>query len=252
MRKRSSWMIKGLCLSLALALLSLMLILGWQRPLEALAQSSGFVLHEIRIYDRSRSDKQELLETIGLRIGMSLAAISPKELRKRLLELRWVADARVQRYWSGLLVIALREHNPAALWQHGENLVPISRDGTPIITDGFTPFEKLFRISGEEAPAHLEELLQIVAHWPELHGHISQAHLTTQNTWNLTLHTGTKVLLASDPLLRNVLQLLRLERHYGILEAPPLVIDLRASDRASVRAISEDAKALVMKMRNQP
>ena len=250
MTKRSSWILKGLCLSLALALLSLMLVLGWQRPLEILTQRSGFVLREIRIYDRSRSDKNELLKTLALQIGMSLAAISPSELRKRLLELRWVEDVRVQRYWSGLLVIALREHNPAALWQNGGSLVPISRDGTPIITDGFTPFENLFQISGEEAPARLEELLQIIAHWPELHGHISQAHLTTQSTWNLTLRTGTKVLLASDPLLRNVLQLLRLERHYGILDAPPMVIDLRASDRASVRAISEDAKPLVMKMRN--
>ncbi len=250
MRKRGSWLLKGLCLSLALAMLSSALLWGWQRPFEALAQRSGFVLREIRIHDRSRSDKQELLKAMRLQIGMSMAATYPSQLRERLLELRWVADARVQRYWSGLLVIALREHNPAALWQNGGSLVPISSDGIPIITDGFTPFENLFQISGEEAPARLEELLQIIAHWPELHGHISQAHLTKQRTWNLTLRTGTKVLLAFDPLLRNVLQLLRLERHYGILDAPPMVIDLRASDRASVRAISEDAKALVMKMRD--
>lgn len=237
--------------AILLGALTLPIILGYELMLNSLSKKSGFVLREIRIYDRERSDKQEVLDSLNLDIGMSLAAISPSKLRERLLTLRWVDDASVQRYWAGLLVVELQEHNPAALWQNGQTLVPISIDGTPIVTDGFTPFENLFHISGEEAPARLEELLQVIDHWQELRTHITQANLSPQNTWNITLRTGTKILLAPDPLVRNIVQLLRLERHFGILEAPPMIIDLRANDRASVRAISNDAKELVMKMRNE-
>ncbi len=242
-----------LCLCLGLGFSVLLAFAGWKNTRHYLGsvvgKRAGLVVREVRLYDRTRSDKQELFATTGLRTGESLFSFSPHEVRERLRALRWVADARVQRYWSGLVIVSVREHDPAALWQDGENLVALSRDGTPIETGEFTPFEGLFHLSGKEAPARLEELLQITAHWPELKAHIRQAHLTKHATWQLTLRSGTKVYLSRDPLVRNVVQLLRLERHYGILAAPPLLIDLRGEDRASVRALSADAEALVEKMR---
>ena len=242
------------CVCLGLGFSALLVFAGWQNMRQYLGrivgEGSGLIVREVRLYDRTRSDKQKLFRTTGLEVGASLFSFSPREVRERLRALRWVADARVQRYWSGLVIVSVREHNPAALWQDGENLVALSRDGTPIETGGFTPFEGLFHLSGKEAPARLEELLQITSHWPELGGHIRQAHLNDHATWQLTLRSGTKVYLSRDPLVRNVVQLLRLERHYGILAAPPLLIDLRGEDRASIRALSADAEGLVAKMRS--
>ena len=242
------------CVCLGLGFSALLVFAGWQNTRQYLGrvfgEGSGLIVREVRLYDRTRSDKQELFRTTGLEVGASLFSFSPREVRERLRALRWVADARVQRYWSGLVIVSVREHNPAALWQDGENLVALSRDGTPIETGGFTPFEGLFHLSGKEAPARLEELLQITSHWPELGEHIRQAHLNEHATWQLTLRSGTKVYLSRDPLVRNVVQLLRLERHYGILAAPPLLIDLRGEDRASIRALSSDAEGLVAKMRS--
>ncbi len=242
-----------LCVCLGLSFSVLSVVFGrenvWQSLGDILGERSGFVVREVRLYDRTRSDKQELFATTGLQVGASLFSFSPHDVRERLRALRWVADARVQRYWSGLVIVSVLEHDPAALWQDGENLVALSREGTPIETGDFTPFEGLFHLSGKEAPARLAELLQITAHWPELKVHIHQAHLTRQSTWQLTLRSGTKVYLSRDPLVRNVVQLLRLERHYGILAAPPLLIDLRGEDRASIRALSSDSKGLVEKMR---
>ncbi len=241
------------CVCLGLGFSVLLVFAGWKNIWQHLGrvvgESSGLIVREVRLYERARSDKQKLFATTGLRLGESLFSFSPHEVRERLRALRWVADARVQRYWSGLVIVSVREHNPAALWQDGEQLVALSREGTPIETGGFTPFEGLFHLSGKEAPARLEELLQITAHWPELKAHIRQAHLTEHATWQLTLRSGTKVYLSRDPLVRNVVQLLRLERHYGILAAPPLLIDLRGEDRASLRALSSDAEALVERMR---
>ena len=241
------------CVCLGLGFSTLVVFAGWQNTWQQVGsfvgKSSGLVIREVRLYDRTRSDKQELFRTTGLQVGESLLSFSPHDVRERLRALRWVSDARVQRYWSGLVSVSVREHNPIALWQDGENLVALSREGAPIETGGFTPFEGLFHLSGKEAPARLEELLQITAHWPELRAHIRQAHLTEHATWQLTLRSGTKVYLSREPLVRNVVQLLRLERHYGILAAPPLLIDLRGEDRASIRAISADAKGLVEKMR---
>ena len=241
------------CLCTGLGVATLLGVVGWDAMRENVArilgERSGLIVREVRLYDRTRSDKHELFAATGLNVGASLFSFSPHEVRERLRALRWVADARVQRYWSGLVIVSVREHDPAALWQDGEQLVALSRDGTPIETGSFTPFEGLFRLSGKEAPARLEELLQIMAHWPELKAHIRLAHLSEQSTWQMTLQSGTKVYLSRDPLVRNVVQLLRLERHYGILAAPPLLIDLRGEDRASVRALSSDAEGLVAKMR---
>ena len=58
-----------------------------------------------------------------------MLAVHPADVRERLMELPWVADAAVKRIFPDTVAITVIEKLPFALWKNGKHISVVERSG---------------------------------------------------------------------------------------------------------------------------
>ncbi len=248
---RHLWQRGGIILAagLVLAGMSWLWTSGWVlRSLErielavlAATAEAGLELGDVLVEGRERTERDVVLETLGVVRGQPILAFDPYAARARLERLPWVHSAAVERRLPAAIHVRLIERRPLALWQYQGRISVIDRDGEVIRGVEPKAFTRLLLVVGEDAPDHTPDLLTMLNSEPELRTRVSAAVRVRGRRWNLRLDDGIDVRLPEQDPAAAWAELARVQREHGVLGRDVAVIDLRLPDRLVVRTTSEAA-----------
>ena len=202
----------------------------------------GLTVADITVEGRETTDRETILEALGVGLGTPILAANPTRAKEQLEALPWVRTAVIERRLPDTLYVRLVERKPLALWQHGGKLDLIDREGAVIPVARLDRFAKLPMVVGEGAASHAAELLEMLASEPDLAARVTAAIRVGDRRWNLRIDNTIDALLPADETASAWSRLARLERSSAILKREVLTIDLRLPDRLVLRVSPESSK----------
>ena len=208
-----------------------------------IANAAGFGISEVALAGEHELSREEILKTAGITDRSSLLFLDAAEARARLMTNPWIADATVLKLYPGQLRIKIKERKAFALWQKDARISLIAADGT--VLEPYVPrgFSSLPLVVGKGAEQESPFLLALVARYPVIARQLEASVLVAERRWNLHLKNGVEILLPESEPEQALKTLSDLDREKKLLSRDIVVVDLRLTDRVTVRQ-SDSAAAL--------
>ena len=195
-----------------------------------------FKLVDVTVEGRDYVERSAILTALNVKAGDSLLGIDLQLSRQQLEAIDWVASATVERRLPDTLYVTLKERRAVAIWQNGGEYTLIDRDGRTVRASRMPPgAEKLLLLSGPGAPAHVGELLLLLAYEPAVARQLRAAVWVGQRRWNLVLNNGVEIWLPEEDDVAALKQLAKLDDRHRLLTREFGVVDLRLPDKLYLR-----------------
>ena len=209
---------------------------------DSAANAAGFRISEIALAGQHEVSREDILALAGVTGRSSLLFLDAAQTRIRLLTNPWIAQAAVLKLYPGRLRIEIKERKAFALWQKEGRVYVIAADGT--ILETFVParFATLPLVVGEGAQHGAQDILDVLRRYPTIAKWVDASVLVAERRWNLRLKSGVEVLLPERDPAQALALLVELDRDKKLLSRDIVKVDLRLSDRVTVRQ-SEAAAA---------
>ncbi len=201
---------------------------------------AGFAVNKVTIEGQHRSTNAEVMKALGLDRSTSTLAFDTTEAQDRLEKLPMVRRAQVMRLLPSQLHVVLEERVAYAVWQNRSALHLVDQDGVVIEKIKQRTNRKLPLVVGTGAAKHARDLLSELSQWPQIKSKVQAAVRVADRRWNLILHNGMEVRLPEVNAAGALKKVAELERSHAILSGDALSLDLRLSDRVTIR-LSDDA-----------
>jgi cell division protein FtsQ len=211
---------------------------------DRLARATGFVVREVTVEGRVRTDPRELAEVLESRIGTPILSVELDNVRKQLEGLPWVKFAAVRRQLPGTLHAVIEEHRPLALWREkqGARTRLIDEEGDIVPVADLRPFTGLPLLIGEGAPRDAARFLKLLASEPAIAKRTTVASFVGGRRWNLYVDGRIEVRLPAESEAAALRRLASEDRANRLLDRAVEAIDLRSADWIVVRTIEPPAK----------
>jgi cell division protein FtsQ len=210
---------------------------------DAAANVAGFRISEVALAGQDEVSRETVLALAGITGRSSLPFLNAARARDRLLSDPWIKEASVLKLYPGRLRIAIKEREPFALWQKDGRLSLIAADGTVLETFAPPRFLSLPLLVGNGAEHAGQAFLTLIKRHPDIARQVEAAVLVADRRWNLHLQNGVEVLLPEDDADRALKTLGNLDRDKKLLSRDIVTVDLRLSDRVTVRLTDGAAAA---------
>ncbi len=209
---------------------------------DAAANAAGFRITSVALAGGKHVTREQILTTAGVTGRTSLLFLDAAAARDRLKQNPWIAEATVLKLYPGQLRIDITEREAFALWQKDGKVSVIARDGTVVENFVARRFAGLPFVVGNGAGAKAKDFVALLDRYPALRDQTQSSVLVAERRWNLMLKNGVEVKLPEEQVERALETLVALDRDKRLLSRDIVAIDLRLSDRVSVR-LSDEAHA---------
>ena len=207
------------------------------------ANAVGFRIADLTVTGHDQLTREEVLAS-GLVTGRSsLLFLDVDATRERLKTNPWIADATVRKLLPGQLRIEIKERTPFALWQKHRRVSVIADDGT--VLEQFVAPQNLTLplVVGQGAETRARDFLALLDRFPGIREQVRASILVGERRWNLRLRNGLDVRLPETGVASALEQLVALDRDVRLLSRDIVVVDMRLSDRVTVRLSERAAQA---------
>ena len=198
----------------------------------------GFRVEEVLVTGWRQTERGALEAALSVARGDPILTFDPEAARVRLLEIPWIAQARVERRLPDAIHVDLVERQPLALWQRDRMLHLIAGDGTVLTTDRLERWPMLPLVVGSDAPVHARELLAQLDAVPGIAARVAASVRVGDRRWELHLDNGVRVHLPEAGVRRALRRFAALEQQDRLIDRDIVAIDLRLDDRMVIRATS--------------
>jgi cell division protein FtsQ len=210
---------------------------------DAAANSIGFRISEVALSGEHEMSREDILALTGITGRSSLLFLDVAHTRTRLLTNPWIAQAAVHKLYPGQLRIEIKEREPFALWQKDGRLGLIAADGAVLETYVPQRFNSLPLVVGAGAEHGAQDFLGLLRRYPLIAKSVEASVLVAERRWNLHLRSGVEVLLPEHEPGQALQTLVDLDREKNLLSRDITAVDLRLSDRVTVRQSDAAAAA---------
>lgn len=213
----------------------------------------GFAVNEVEISGHQNTSEIAVFEALGLDGFTSLVSLDAREAREKLATLPWVETATVRKVYPGKLEIGLQERRAFAIWQTGETLSLIERDGRVIGAYAGAGFNSLPLVVGPGAATAAAPFMETLSAYPEFASRVKALIHVGERRWDVRLASGITVKLPADAPEKAVERLLAMDAETQVLSRDIAAVDLRLEDRTTV-ALTENAqvrRAAALKARDK-
>lgn len=202
----------------------------------------GFSVRNIQIQGRTHVDAESVYAIVADARGQDMPLVDLSGMRRQLLALGWVADARVSRRLPDTLVVDLVERAPAAILQRNGQLSLIDADGH--VLDAVDPHHlpvQLPLVIGWGVEGHVAALKQLVATQPALARLVTGGTWVGDRRWDLRFQSGEVLALPEgDEPARNALAVFaRKDQAERLLGRGYVHFDMRLPGQLVVRTSRE-------------
>lgn len=203
---------------------------------------AGFVVRTIEVNGRAHVDRDAVYRVAMVERGQDMPLVDLAGIRRALLGLAWVEDARVSRRLPDTLIVDIVERKPAGVWQHDYKLSLIDQKGNEIApVDSSFPLDQLPLVVGRDANLHAGAFAALIASQPVLKPLIEGATWIGGRRWDVRFQSGETLMLPEgDAAARDALALFaRKDSAARLLGQGIIRFDMRVPDRMVVRMSSE-------------
>ncbi|MDF2618277.1 MAG: cell division protein FtsQ [Xanthobacteraceae bacterium] len=203
---------------------------------DAGANIAGFRIANVNLSGQNHVTPGDILATAGVKPTSSLLFLDAEGARMRLEELAWIKRATVQKLYPDRLDIQIVEREGFALWQKDGKINVIARDGTIIAPYSDDPrYIRLPIVVGDGAEKSVVEIVDALSLVPGVRDKVRAAIRVADRRWTLKMRNGIDVRLPEHGLIDALQQLAVLDQEKSLLTRDITIVDLRLSDRVSVR-----------------
>ncbi|WP_116091483.1 cell division protein FtsQ/DivIB [Sphingomonas crusticola] len=151
----------------------------------------GFVVRNIQLTGLKQVDRDTVYRIVSEEHGQDMPLVDLAQVRQQLLQLGWIADARVSRRLPDTLAIDLVERVPAAVLQRNQQLSLIDAEGHILApVDAHTMPVQLPLVIGDGVEAHIGALRTLIASQAPLKQLIEGATWVGQRRWDIRFQSG--------------------------------------------------------------
>ncbi|MDG5748967.1 FtsQ-type POTRA domain-containing protein [Qipengyuania sp. XHP0207] len=200
------------------------------------ASRAGFEVSKVRVSGVERMNEQLVYERVLAQRDRPMPLIELDEVRESLLELPWVADARVSRQLPDTLKIDIVERQPHAVLRKPDRLVLVDGEGHELEPISRENAKGKLLIEGPGAQKQVEDLAHLLDAAPALKPHIAGAEWVGNRRWNVTFNSGQMLALPEgDAGAPALVKFARLDGMHRLIGGKPVAIDMRVPDRVYLR-----------------
>jgi len=207
------------------------------------ANAMGMRIATVSLSGERQVSREDIFAAAGVTQTSSLLFLDVTEARQRLEAIPWIAEATVRKLYPDRLQITVTEREAFALWQFEGKVSVIAADGTVLATKVEPRFASLPFVVGRGAAARARDFLALLDRQPSIRDSTRAAVLVGERRWNLRLKNGIDVRLPETGVEGALDTLARLDREKSLLTRDVLAVDLRLSDRVTVRLSDAAAQA---------
>ncbi len=237
-RKLSLWILFGMLVAVGLAVAVAMRVpqLIATAAGEAVGEA-GFAVRRVEIKGLNRMERLPVYAVALDQKSMAMPLVELEETRARLLRFGWVQEARVSRRWPDTLVVDVVERQPAAIWQHNQQLTLIDRHGTLLEPVKLEAMPDLPLIVGPAANRHAGQLARLLEVVPELKPMLAGASWIGGRRWDLRFQSGEVLALpeGEERAGKALVHFARMDRMTQLLGRGLVRFDMRVPGKFIVR-----------------
>lgn len=207
------------------------------RQLAIFAADAGFEVQRVEVRGVERMNELKVYERVLGQRDRAMPLVDIDTLRRDLLSLSWVSDARVSRQLPDTLVVDIVEREPHAVLQKPGRLVLIDRTGHELEPVSAANAKGMLRVSGPGAARQVESLARLLDAAPALRPQVSAAEWVGNRRWNLTFRTDQVLALpqGEKQSASALVAFARLDGVNRLLGGKVATFDMRAPDRIYMR-----------------
>jgi len=183
-------------------------------------------MNELRVYERVLGQQEQAMPLVDL-----------QALRASVMQLPWVADARVSRELPDTIVVDVVERQPHAALKKPDRLVLIDATGHELEAVSAAEAKGMLKIAGPGAQQQVGALATLLDAAPALKPQVAEAEWVGNRRWNLTFKTG-QVLALPQGTERSAGALMTFARIDGVnrlIGGKAVAFDMRNPDRFYLR-----------------
>ena len=211
--------------------------------LEATSTTLGFGVDKVNVTGNVETSDIDVLQQLRLDGATSILTLNVHDARAALMTLPWVADAQVRKVYPDAVDVKLTERKAFAIWQHGQDLSLIERDGGVIVPfvqgSKFSDLPLYVGFGAETAASGFDGIL---SNWPALRARVRAIVRVADRRWNLVFDNGVTAKLPHTQVAQALEDLSVMERDRSILSREIVAIDLRLPDRVTVQLTQQAAE----------
>ncbi|MEQ8773237.1 MAG: FtsQ-type POTRA domain-containing protein, partial [Erythrobacter sp.] len=202
-----------------------------------MASEAGFEVRRVRVTGTDRMDEREVYARALAQRDRSMPRVDVGALRAELLELPWVADARVSKQLPDTLAIDIVEREPHAVLVKPDRLVLIDIGGHELATIAPEDAADALRISGPGAGRQVAALDRLLAAAPALGPQVEAAEWIGNRRWNVTFRGGQVLALpeGEDRAASALVTFARMEGQNRLIGGKVASFDMRNPPRVYMR-----------------
>lgn len=201
--------------------------------------SAGLEVRRVLLRGAHQTAHDEILEALGPIVGAPMVQVSLDDARKRVESLGWVRSAAVTRLMPDTIVVAIREREPAAVWQVDGGLHLIDATGAQIRSVGAYEYSNLPLIVGSGAADAAAGVLHALKSHEELNKRTYAIIRVGDRRWNLRLRNNVEIKLPEAGFEKAVADVALMHAAQATLDQPLDYIDLRDPERLIIRRRDE-------------
>ncbi|MHC5307027.1 cell division protein FtsQ/DivIB [Bartonella sp. LJL80] len=207
---------------------------------KATTSTFGFAVEDVEIAGNDRMSELDVLSALGLDGETSMIGFDANAARSVLAELPWVQSVDVQKVYPDRVRVSLVERQPYAVWQHGDQMDIVDRDGRVIVP--FRPglVGDLPLVVGLGAEVKASGFVQDVSAFPQIKDHVRAYVRVGDRRWDILLDNGVRIKLPEVDAMKRLADAVKAESAQGLFSRDVLSVDLRLPDRMTV-ALSDEA-----------
>lgn len=202
-----------------------------------LASQAGFEVRRVRVTGTQRMDERAVYARALAQRDRAMPEVDLKALRAELLELPWVADARVSAQLPETLAIDIVEREPHAVLVKPDRMVLIDPTGHELAPVAPADAGVRLRISGPGAARQVAALDRLLATAPALSPRVEAAEWIGNRRWNLTFSTGQVLALPEGEAeaAAALVKFARVDGQNRLIGGKVATFDMRAPPRLYMR-----------------
>jgi cell division protein FtsQ len=207
------------------------------------ANALGFGVAAVSMSGGYQVSREQALALVGVTGRSSLLFFDAETARSRLVANPWIADAAVLKLYPDRLLITITERRAFALWQHNAQVNVIADDGTVLQPFVDERYRGLPLVVGSGAERRAKNFISLLDRYPAIRSAVRASVLIAERRWNLRLTNGMDVRLPEGDLQMALDRLVKLDNDKKLLSRAITSIDLRLTDRVTVRLSDAAAQA---------
>ena len=198
------------------------------KPSNQFLIKNGFKIENVLITGTLNLSENYIKDIIETHNDGSIFNIDLSLIYNKIKQNSWVKEVSIERILPNIIKIKIIENEPIAIWQNKKDNKLITANGDIIFDGNVNDFKNDFPIiKGKKSVENIFSILKILKTNQNFSKNIWSLTFINERRWDLHFNQGLVVRLPSKDIKKAWQKIIKLQKHYNVLNLRLTEIDLR-------------------------